>query len=131
MSGIADRTGYDGDAAACVQTRSTGGIGHGLETGRLAAELLGTERPVAGVAGRTAGHYGQDSPWHADCAAADHPRFLTGDRPVAMRSEFLMGIAVRVMGNLVTDEDPTGSRGLASRRARLAPHRPPQAVQLT
>ena len=33
------------------------------------------------------------------------PRFLPATGPLAMRSHFLMGIAVRVMGNLVTDED--------------------------
>ena len=33
------------------------------------------------------------------------PRFLPATGLVAMRSGFLMGIAVRVMGNLVTDED--------------------------
>ena len=33
------------------------------------------------------------------------PRFLPATGPIAMRSHFLMGIAVRVMGNLVTDED--------------------------
>ena len=33
------------------------------------------------------------------------PRFLPLTGPVAMRSNFLMGVAVRVMGNLVTEED--------------------------
>ena len=33
------------------------------------------------------------------------PRFLPTVGPLAMRSTFLMGVAVRVMGNLVTDED--------------------------
>ena len=33
------------------------------------------------------------------------PRFLPAAGPVAMRSATLMDIAVRVMGNLVTDED--------------------------
>ena len=33
------------------------------------------------------------------------PRFLPATGPIAMRSEFLMNIAVRVMANLVTDED--------------------------
>jgi hypothetical protein len=40
------------------------------------------------------------------------PRFLPLTGPLAMRSSALMGIAVRVMGNLVTDED-------ADRVARL------------
>ncbi len=33
------------------------------------------------------------------------PRFLPLTGPVAMRSSRLMGLAVRVMGNLVTDDD--------------------------
>jgi hypothetical protein len=33
------------------------------------------------------------------------PRFLPATGPIAMRSTTLMGIAVRVMGNLVTDDD--------------------------
>ena len=33
------------------------------------------------------------------------PRFLPLTGPVALRSQFLMNIAVRAMGNLVTDED--------------------------
>jgi hypothetical protein len=33
------------------------------------------------------------------------PRFLPVTGPLAMRSSALMGIAVRVMGNLVTDDD--------------------------
>ena len=55
------------------------------------------------------------------------PRFLPLAGPVGMRSRTLMTIAVRVMGNLVTDEDAdrvarvwrrAGSlSGLADRRA--------------
>ena len=33
------------------------------------------------------------------------PRFLPATGPIAMRSTTLMSIAVRVMGNLVTDDD--------------------------
>ena len=39
-----------GDAAACVNPLNGEGIDYGLETGRLAAELLGTRRLLAGVA---------------------------------------------------------------------------------
>ncbi len=51
-----------------------------------------------------------------------YPRFLPMAGPVAMRSEFLMKVAVRMMGNLVTDEDEDWtarvwrSAGMASRR---------------
>ena len=44
-----------GDAAACVNPLNGEGIDYGLETGRLAAEMLGTRRPVAGVAVAAAG----------------------------------------------------------------------------
>ncbi len=33
------------------------------------------------------------------------PKFLPTTGPVAMRSRAMMNVAVRVMGNLVTDED--------------------------
>ncbi|MDT5017808.1 MAG: menaquinone-9 beta-reductase, partial [Mycobacterium sp.] len=50
------------------------------------------------------------------------PRFLPLTGPIAMRSTSLMNIAVRVMGNFVTDEDADWvarlwrGAGLASRR---------------
>ena len=50
------------------------------------------------------------------------PKFLPVAGPVAMRSHFLMKVAVRMMGNLVTEEDTDWiartwrSAGLASRR---------------
>jgi hypothetical protein len=56
------------------------------------------------------------------------PRFLPTSGPIAMRSTALMGIAVRVMGNLVTDDDTDWvarawrAGGLLS---RLVDHRKP------
>ena len=53
-----------GDAAACVNPLNGEGIDYGLETGRLAAELLDCARPVAGVAGAAAGPLRpRDSRW--------------------------------------------------------------------
>src|ERR1700676_4102070 len=55
------------------------------------------------------------------------PRFLPSTGPLAMRSAFLMNIAVRVMGNLVTDEDEDWiarvwrSAGAGSRRLDQRP----------
>ncbi|OBC11150.1 FAD-linked oxidoreductase [Mycobacterium sp. 852013-50091_SCH5140682] len=115
-----------GDAAACVNPLNGEGIDYGLETGRLAAELLGA-----------GGGSGYATAWPA--VLQEHyargfsvarrlgvlltlPRFLPLTGPVAMRSAFLMNIAVRVMGNLVTDEDADWvarvwrAAGLASRR---------------
>jgi geranylgeranyl reductase family protein len=95
-----------GDAAACINPLNGEGIDYGLETGRLAAELLGTEDLSQVWPDELRRHYGQGfSVARRLALLLTIPRFLPVTGPVAMRSEFLMGIAVRVMGNLVTDED--------------------------
>jgi menaquinone-9 beta-reductase len=95
-----------GDAAACVNPLNGEGIDYGLETGRLAAELLGTGDLSQVWPDELRRHYGQGfSVARRLALLLTIPRFLPIAGPVAMRSEFLMGIAVRVMGNLVTDED--------------------------
>jgi hypothetical protein len=56
------------------------------------------------------------------------PRFLPATGPAAMRSTALMGIAVRVMANLVTDDDTDWLARLwrgGGRMSRLADRRPP------
>jgi geranylgeranyl reductase family protein len=95
-----------GDAAACVNPLNGEGIDYGLETGRLAAELLGTGDLSRVWPDELRRHYGPGfSVARRLALLLTIPRFLPATGPVAMRSEFLMGIAVRVMGNLVTDED--------------------------
>jgi geranylgeranyl reductase family protein len=95
-----------GDAAACVNPLNGEGIDYGLETGRLAAELLGTGDLSRVWPDELRRHYGPGfSVARRLALLLTIPRFLPVTGPVAMRSEFLMGIAVRVMGNLVTDED--------------------------
>jgi geranylgeranyl reductase family protein len=95
-----------GDAAACVNPLNGEGIDYGLETGRLAAELLGAGDMSQVWPDELRRHYGQGfSVARRLALLLTIPRFLPVTGPVAMRSEFLMGIAVRVMGNLVTDED--------------------------
>jgi geranylgeranyl reductase family protein len=95
-----------GDAAACVNPLNGEGIDYGLETGRLAAELLGTRDLSRVWPDELRRHYGPGfSVARRLALLLTIPRFLPVTGPVAMRSEFLMGIAVRVMGNLVTDED--------------------------
>ena len=95
-----------GDAAACVNPLNGEGIDYGLETGRLAAELLGSGDYSQSWPAILQEHYA-----HGFSAARrlalllTLPRFLPMAGPVAMRSSALMAIAVRVMGNLVTDED--------------------------
>jgi len=98
-----------GDAAACVNPLNGEGIDYGLETGRLAAELLGSvgggELTLAWPALLRA-HYARGfSVARRLGLLLTLPRFLPVTGPLAMRSPALMGIAVRVMGNLVTDED--------------------------
>ncbi len=95
-----------GDAAACVNPLNGEGIDYGLETGRLAAELLdGRDLSAAWPAVLTE-HYARGfSVARRLALLLTYPRFLPATGPLAMRSDFLMTVAVRVMGNLVTDED--------------------------
>lgn len=95
-----------GDAAACVNPLNGEGIDYGLETGRLAAELLGTGDLSAVWPAVLQEHYAAGfSVARRLAILLTLPRFLPMAGPVAMRSQFLMNIAVRAMGNLVTDED--------------------------
>jgi len=98
-----------GDAAGCVNPLNGEGIDYGLETGHLAAQLLAdpsttdfsTIWPTMlrekyglafSIARRLAG-------------LLTVPGFLTTFGPVGMRSHFLMSVALRVMGNLITEDD--------------------------
>ena len=95
-----------GDAAACVNPLNGEGIDYGLETGRLAVEMLGERDLAAAWPAELQRHYARSfSVARRLGLLLTIPRFLPFAGPVAMRSHVLMGIAVRVMGNLVTDED--------------------------
>jgi geranylgeranyl reductase family protein len=95
-----------GDAAACVNPLNGEGIDYGLETGRLAAELLGSGDLSEAWPAELQRHYARGfSVARRLGLLLTIPRFLPATGPIAMRSRALMGIAVRVMGNLVTDED--------------------------
>ena len=95
-----------GDAAACVNPLNGEGIDYGLETGRLAAELLGSGDLSSAWPSVLQHHYARGfSVARRLALLLTIPRFLPSTGPLAMRSAFLMGIAVRVMANLVTDED--------------------------
>ncbi|MGN6332669.1 MAG: geranylgeranyl reductase family protein [Motilibacteraceae bacterium] len=109
VSGIAGRNWVMvGDAAGCVNPLNGEGIDYGLETGRLAADLLfqlahdvATAWPALlrrryGVAFSVA---------RRAAALLTHPRFVPTFGPAGMRSPLLMKLALRVMGNLVTEED--------------------------
>jgi flavin-dependent dehydrogenase len=95
-----------GDAAACVNPLNGEGIDYGLETGRLAADLLGTGDLTSAWPAVLSAHYAQGfSVARRLALLLTIPRFLPATGPMAMRSSFLMTVAVRVMGNFVTDED--------------------------
>ena len=95
-----------GDAAACVNPLNGEGIDYGLETGRLAAEMLGTGELSTAWPSVLQQHYARGfSVARRLGLLLTIPRFLPSTGPIAMRSTFLMNIAVRVMANLVTDED--------------------------
>jgi geranylgeranyl reductase family protein len=113
-----------GDAAACVNPLNGEGIDYGLETGRLAAEVLGSGELSGAWPNVLQSHYGREfSVGRRLALLLTFPRFLPATGPIAMRSTRLMSIAVRVMGNLVTDDDADivarawRAGGLASRLA--------------
>lgn len=106
-----------GDAAACVNPLNGEGIDYGLETGRLAAEMLGTGDLPAAWPALLQSHYGRGfSVARRLGLLLTMPRFLPTTGPLAMRSARIMDLAVRVMGNLVTDADTD----LVARMWRLA-----------
>jgi len=107
-----------GDAAGCVNPLNGEGIDYGLETGRLVAALLDTEDELA-VAwpALLRAHYGTAFSIARRLAGLlTLPRLLPAAGPLGMRSKTLMTVALRVMGNLVTEED----RDLTARAWRLA-----------
>ncbi|WP_390887884.1 menaquinone reductase [Candidatus Mycobacterium wuenschmannii] len=107
VSGVAGRNWMlIGDAAACVNPLNGEGIDYGLETGRLAVEMLGSGDLSDAWPHVLQSHYGRGfSVARRLGLLLTFPRFLPAAGPIGMRSTTLMGIAVRVMGNLVTDED--------------------------
>ncbi|MFM9033811.1 MAG: menaquinone reductase [Mycobacterium sp.] len=118
-----------GDAAACVNPLNGEGIDYGLETGRLAAGLLGSADIASAWPALLQAHYGRGfSVARRLGLLLTMPRFLPMTGPLAMRSTALMGVAVRVMGNLVTDEDTdrvARAWRFAGATSRLADHRKP------
>ena len=118
-----------GDAAACVNPLNGEGIDYGLETGRLAVEMLGSGDLEWAWPALLQAHYGRGfSVARRLGLLLTLPRFLPMAGPIGMRSSRLMDIAVRVMGNLVTDEDADWVARLwrgAGAGSRLADRRKP------
>ena len=123
-----------GDAAGCVNPLNGEGIDYGLETGRLAADFLysgdAADMSLAWPA-LLQQHYARGfSVARRLGLLLTLPRFLPTVGPFGMRSARLMDIAVRVMGNLVTDEDADAVARLwraAGTGSRLVDRRKPFA----
>jgi geranylgeranyl reductase family protein len=119
VSGVAGRNwALIGDAAGCVNPLNGEGIDYGLETGRVLIELMDGE-PDLSVAwpATLRRHYGQAFSIARRLAGLlTVPRLLPMAGPVGMRSRALMTVALRVMGNLITDSD----RDLTARAWRAA-----------
>ncbi|RYE76860.1 MAG: geranylgeranyl reductase family protein, partial [Myxococcales bacterium] len=117
-----------GDAAACVNPLNGEGIDYGLETGRLVVDVLDSELSRTWPA-ILSEHYGEAfSIARRLAGVVTVPRVLPALGPAGMRSDWLMTLALRWMGNLVTDEDRDRSARVwrwAGRRSVKLDHRPP------
>ena len=113
-----------GDAAACVNPLNGEGIDYGLETGRLASELIadGTRDFTRAWPQILHAHYGSAFSIARRLGyLLTVPGFLPAAGPVGMRSTALMRLALRWMGNLVDDDDRDAAARLwkAAGRASL------------
>lgn len=94
-----------GDAAACINPLNGEGIDYGLETGRLLADVLDADLSRVWPE-LLREHYGEAFSIARRLAGVfTVPRVLAALGPVGMRTDWLMTLALRWMGNLVTDED--------------------------
>ena len=124
-----------GDAAGCVNPLNGEGIDYGLETGHLAAQVLASTVPNSLLdyekqwAPILRSRYGTAFSIARRLAGfLTVPGFLPTFGPVGMRSRSLMTIALRVMGNLVTEEDADATARLwraAGRTSMRFDARPP------
>ncbi|MEY3407217.1 MAG: hypothetical protein RL038_278 [Actinomycetota bacterium] len=96
-----------GDAAGCVNPLNGEGIDYGLETGRLAAELIASNpKDLLGWSNILRHHYGYAFSIARRLAGiVVNPDLLRTLGPIGMRTKFGMEIALRLMGNLVTEAD--------------------------
>ena len=126
-----------GDAAACVNPLNGEGIDDGLETGRLVVEALDSDLATTWPA-LLRDHYGEAFSIARRLAGVfTTPKILSALGPVGMRSDWLMTLALRWMGNLITEEDRDRSARVwrwAGRRSVAVDARPPgrwPALRLT
>jgi flavin-dependent dehydrogenase len=119
-----------GDAAACVNPLNGEGIDYGLEGGRLVADLIAADEDLAVAWPATlTEHYGESfSVARRLAGLVTVPRLLATLGPAGMRSDWLMTLALRWMGNLVTDDDRDRAARVwrwAGRRSYARDARPP------
>ncbi|HWJ54012.1 MAG TPA: geranylgeranyl reductase family protein [Propionibacteriaceae bacterium] len=107
-----------GDAAACVNPLNGEGIDYGLETGRLVVDLLTNAADLHRAwPALLRSHYGPAFSIARRLAGLiTVPGLLARLGPIGMRSRTLMTVALRVMGNLITETD----RDVVARVWRLA-----------
>ncbi|WP_028643317.1 geranylgeranyl reductase family protein [Nocardioides sp. URHA0020] len=121
-----------GDAAACVNPLNGEGIDYGLESGRLLVELMAEHDDLSETwPALLRDHYGESFSIARRLAGlVTVPRLLPALGPAGMRSDWLMTLALRWMGNLITDEDRDRAARVwrwAGRRSLARDHRPPFA----
>ena len=119
-----------GDAAGCVNPLNGEGIDYGLEGGRLVVDLMGETSDLASAwPDLLREHYGESFSIARRLAGlVTVPRLLPALGPAGMRSDWLMTLALRWMGNLVTDEDRDRAARVwrwAGRRSVRLDERPP------
>lgn len=99
-----------GDSAGCVNPLNGEGIDYGLETGHLAAQVFASHGSSYDITDLwphlLRERYGKAFSIARRLAGLiTVPGFLPTFGPIGMRSQMLMTLALRVMGNLVTPED--------------------------
>ena len=119
-----------GDAAACVNPLNGEGIDYGLESGRLVAELIADDRDLETAwPALLREHYGEAFSIARRLAGlVTVPGLLRTLGPAGMRSDWLMTLALRWMGNLVDEEDRDRAARVwrwAGRRSLATDSRPP------
>ncbi|WP_340536982.1 geranylgeranyl reductase family protein [Nocardioides sp. GXZ039] len=122
-----------GDAAGCVNPLNGEGIDYGLETGRVLFDVFDDAGPDGDLSvvwpALLREHYGEAFSIARRLAGlVTVPRLLPTLGPAGMRSDWLMTLALRWMGNLVTDEDRDRAARVwrwAGRRSLARDERPP------
>lgn len=118
-----------GDAAACVNPLNGEGIDYGLETARHAVDYISAHDLDRAWPALLQHQYGSTfSIARRLGALLTMDWFLPAFGPVGMRSSGIMGVALRVMGNLVTEADHDVTARLwraAGSVSQRIDHRPP------